>query len=226
MSLIQRAQDILLKPKDTWPAIAAEPATVASIYRSWLVILAAVPALASFIGLSLVGFSVGPVSFRVPLLTGLAHLVVGYVLSLVAVFVLSLIVDALAPTFGGRKDPVAALKVVAYGATAGFLGGVFNLIPALSVLGLLAALYSIYLVYTGLPVLMGNPPDKSVAYTAVVIVCGIVAMVLLGSVTSAFMPARAPGLGSLPGGEVRLGAAVREAQAPLERLAAAGGARQ
>ena len=25
MNLVQRVQDILLKPKDTWPAIAAEP---------------------------------------------------------------------------------------------------------------------------------------------------------------------------------------------------------
>ena len=62
MNIIQRAQDILLKPKATWPQIAAEPASVASIFQQWLLILAAIPALASFIGLSLLG--VGGFGFR------------------------------------------------------------------------------------------------------------------------------------------------------------------
>ena len=79
---------------------------------------------------------------------------------------LALIVNALAPTFGGSKDLVAALKVVAYGSTAGFVGGIFNLLPSLSWIGLLAAFYSIYLIYTGLPVLMRSRPEKAGAYTA------------------------------------------------------------
>jgi hypothetical protein len=180
MSLIQRIQDILLRPRQTWPVIAAEPADTASLYSGYVVVLAAVPALATFIGLTLSGL---------PVMVGLLQLVIGYVLSLVMVYVLALIVDALAPTFGGAKSPIDALKLVAYGSTAGFLGGVFNLIPFLAVLGLLAALYSIYLIYTGLPVLMKCPPEKAVAYTAVVVVCGIVAMVILGAITSLVLPA-------------------------------------
>jgi hypothetical protein len=142
-------------------------------------------------------------------------MVVSFVLALVMVYVLSLIVDALAPTFGGTKNPLNALKVVAFGSTAGFVGGVFNLLPMLSILGLLAALYSIYLIYTGLPVLMKCPPDKAVAYTAVVIVCSIVAMVLLSFVTAMLLPGRGmmmggglPGGGDVsiktPGGEVKI----------------------
>ena len=34
MNPIQRAQDILLKPKDTWPQIAQEAATTQSLYLS------------------------------------------------------------------------------------------------------------------------------------------------------------------------------------------------
>jgi hypothetical protein len=181
MSLIQRVQDILLRPRQTWPVIAAEPADTASLYSGYVVVLAAVPALATFIGLTLLGL---------PILVGLLQLVIGYVLSLVMVYVLALIVDALAPTFAGTKSPIDALKLVAYGSTAGFLGGLFNLIPFLAVLGLLAAAYSIYLIYTGLPVLMKCPPEKAAAYTAVVIVCGIVAMVVLGAITSLVLPAR------------------------------------
>ncbi len=221
MNLIQRVQEILLKPKETWPAIEKEPATTASVYSGYLVFLAAIPAVAGFIGLSLIGAGAFGISVRVPLLSGLVHMIVGYVLSLVAVFVLALIVDALAPTFAGTKSQINALKLVAYGSTAGFVGGIFSLLPALSVLGLLAALYSIYLIYTGLPVLMKCPPGKAGAYTAVVVVCGIVAMVILGALTALVLPGRGPGLTGMmgdrgavsittPGGEVNIDASKME----------------
>ncbi|WP_214279152.1 hypothetical protein, partial [Escherichia coli] len=93
-------------------------------------------------GMSVLGLGAFGFSYRVPLFSGLAHMVVGYALSLGMVYLLSLLVNALAPSFGGTPDPLAALKLVAYGSTAGFLGGVFQLLPSLSVLGLLCGLYS------------------------------------------------------------------------------------
>lgn len=200
MNLIQRVTDILIKPKDTWPAIAQEPADVASVYTRYVVFLALIPAICGFIGLSVIGVSGFGVSFRVPLVTGLVNMVVGYVLSLAAVFVLALITDAFAPTFGGSKNQVNALKLVAYGSTAGFVGGIFSLMPSLAILGLLAGLYSIYLIYTGVPVLMKCPPEKAVGYTAVVIVCGILAMVILGAVSTIFLPRSGMHMGGMPGG--------------------------
>ena len=200
MSLIERVQSILLKPKETWPVIAAEPADAASIYRSYVLILAAIPAIAGFIGWTLVGGGAFGMTMRLPIATGLVQMVIGYALSLVIVYVLALIVDALAPTFGGTRDRIAALKVVAYGSTAGFVGGVFSLLPSLALLGLVAALYSIYLIYTGLPVLMRTPPGKAGAYTAVVIVCAIVAMIVLGAVSSLFISRGPMGFGSTTAG--------------------------
>jgi len=188
MNLIQRAQDLLLKPKDTWPIIAAEPASVASIYKNWVLLLAAIPVLASFIGLSVIGVGALGFSYRVPLFTGLLQAGIGYGLSLAMVYLVALLVDALAPTFGGTRNFLAALKLVAYGCTAAFLGGIFSLMPSLSILGLLAALYSIYLFYTGLPVLMRNPAEKSVAYTVVVAVAGLVAGLVLAAITNSLLP--------------------------------------
>jgi len=224
MTLIQRVQDILLKPKQTWPVIAQEPASTASIYNNYVIYLAAIPAIATFIGLSLVGVGGMGFGIRMPIVAGLLNMVLSFVLSLVMVYVLALIVDALAPTFGGTKDPLAALKVVAYGATASFVGGIFGLLPSLGILALLAALYSIYLIYTGLPVLMRCPPEKAVGYTAVVIVCGIVLSLLIGVVLGLLLPT--PGMGrmggapagtevtiSTPGGEVRIDSGKLEAMA-------------
>jgi hypothetical protein len=239
MPLIQRVQDILLKPKETWPVIAAEPADAGSIYKDYLVYLAAIPAVAAFIGLTLIGAGALGIRVRIPFVSGLVQMVISYVLSLVAVYVLALIANALAPTFNGVKDPVSALKLIAYGSTAGFVGGVFSLIPSLGILGLLAALYSIYLIYTGIPVLMKSPPAKAGAYTAVVIVCGIVAMIVLATITSFVIPGggmhmagRSAGDISIttPGGEVKIdtskmeemGKKMEEASKRMEQAQASG----
>ena len=197
MNIIERVTAILLKPQQTWPVIEAEPTTVADLYKNYIVLLACIPAVAGFVGLSLVGVS-GIISFRVPIVTGLVNMVVGYVLSLVMVYVLSLIVDALAPKFGGVSNSINALKLVAFGLTASFVGGIFSILPALTALGVLAGLYSIYLIYCGIPVLMKCPQDKAVAYTAVVIVCGIVAAVIVSLLTALVTPN--PRSGSLLGG--------------------------
>lgn len=184
MDIIQRVKDILLSPKQTWPVIEAESTDNTTLYTQYLMILAAIPAVAGFIGMSIFGVSAMGMSIRVPFVAGLVNMVVGYVLSLAMVYVLSLIADALAPTFGGQKDSMKALKLIAYGSTAGMVGGIFSVIPALSALGLIASLYSIYLLFLGVPVMMKSPQEKALPYTAVLLVCGLVAGMILGGVSA------------------------------------------
>lgn len=193
MNLVERVQAILFKPKETWPVIEAEAGDIPSVYRNYLVYLAAIPAVAGFVGTSLVGMGAFGVGMRVPIVTGLVNSVVGFVLSLAMVYVLALIADALAPTFKGQKNRLSAFKLVAYGSTSALVGGIFSLLPSLSMLGLLAALYSIYLFYTGVPVLMKVPSEKAVGYTAVLIVCGLVASLIVGAVAAIFTGG-APGM--------------------------------
>lgn len=215
MDIVERVKAILLKPRETWPAIDQEATDTARIYKEYLLILAAIPAVAGFVGMSLVGMGGFGMTFRVPILAGLGNLIVGYVLTLVMVYVMALIANALAPTFGGEKNLLNAVKLIAFGSTATLVGGIFSLLPMLSMLGLLAALYSIYLIYTGIPVLMKSPPEKAAGYTAVLVVCGIVAGLLLAAASAMFGGAgRGPGamMGSnqpelsikTPGGEITL----------------------
>jgi hypothetical protein len=198
MKLIERIQAILLKPRQTWVTIEQESSDTSSIYRGYLVYLAAIPALAGFIGFSVIGMDMFGVSYRVPIVAGLVNMVVGYVLSLVMIYVLALIANALAPTFKGEKNLLNALKLIAYGATAGMLGGLFNLIPALSMLSVLAALYTVYLIYAGIPIMMKTPGDKALGYTAVLILCGIVASLILGA-ASAMLTGGGASMPGMPG---------------------------
>jgi len=202
MSLIDRVQSILLKPKQTWPVIAQEGGDTASIFTGYVMILAAIPAVCGFIGLSLIGVGGFGVSYRVPILTGVVQMIVSYLLSLAMVFVLALIVNGLAPTFAGTKDSLRAIKLVAYGCTAIWISGIFSLLPMIAILGVLLGLYSIYLIYTGIAVMMRCPPEKAGAYTAVVIVCGIVVGIVIAAVVSLLGPGRGMGLGSAGAGAV------------------------
>ena len=201
MNVIERAKAILLQPKETWPVIDAEPATVGSIYKDWLIVMAAIPAVCGFIGISLVGVGAFGFGYRMPIVGGLVAAVVGYVLSLAMTYIMALVVDGLAPSFGATKSQVGALKVMAYGATAVYVAGVLKLLPALGLLGIIAACYSVYLMYLGLQSVMKCPQDKAVGYTAVVVVIFIVASVVVGSISAMFIGFGAlSSFGGRPGG--------------------------
>ena len=197
MSLMERAKNILLQPKTEWPVIETEQATTGSLYTGYIIPLAAIGPVASIIGWSVFGLQVPLVgAIRYPIGIGIRNAIVVWVLSLISVFVLGLIIDALAPTFGGQKNPIQALKTAAYSYTAAWVGGIFNIIPSIALLGLLAALYSCYLMFLGLPVLMKAPEDKAPGYAAVVIIVAIVLYFIIGAIVAQF--AWRPGMG-MPG---------------------------
>jgi hypothetical protein len=175
MDLTTRVKNILIAPKREWPAIAEEPADVASLYTGYILPLAAIPPVCSVIGLSVVGI----MGYRMGFGAALGWAITRYVLSLVAVYVAALIASKLAPTFGGRDNLVQGLKLIAYSATASWIGGVFGLIPILSVLGVLMSLYSLYLLFTGAAVVMSVPEDRAVGYSAAVIIATIGVFLIL-----------------------------------------------
>jgi hypothetical protein len=188
---VDRVKNILLTPRTEWEVIDAEPTTVADLYKGYILPLAAIGPVAQAIGFSVFGMPVPFLgTYRTPVATAVTQAVVTYVLTLVAVFVLALIIDALAPTFNGTPNRIQALKVAAYSYTASWVAGIFMLIPALSLLSILG-LYSLYLLYLGLPILMKAPKEKALAYTAVVVIAGIVLFMLIGFAAAAFM--RVPG---------------------------------
>jgi hypothetical protein len=187
MGLVDRVKNILLNPRQEWEVIDAEAATTGSLYTGYILPLAAIPPVCQAIGYSVFGIRLPFVGvWRTPIGSAVTSAVVTYVLTLIGVFVLALIIDALAPTFSGTKNQTQALKVAAYSYTPAWVVGIFSLIPGLRFLGILG-LYSLYLLYLGLPVLMKSPKEKAFGYTAVVIIVGIVLAVIIGVVASRFV---------------------------------------
>jgi Yip1 domain len=186
--LLARVKAILLTPRTEWPLIAAEPASIGSLYTGYILIMAAIPAVIRFVSASLIGVPVAFLGYyRVDIGTGLTLAVVSYVLSLVGVFVIALIVDALAPTFSGEKNKVQALKVVAYSYTASWVAAIIGIIPGLGLISALVGLgYGLYLLNLGLPFTMKSPPEKSLGYTIVTIIAAIIVGIVLNLVIGSF----------------------------------------
>lgn len=180
-ALKDRVINILKTPKTEWPVIEAETTDTGKLYKEYIAILAAIPPIASFIGMSFIGVTLPFVgTYRVGIGTGVAHAVVAYVLGLVGVFVSALIIDKLAVNFESTPNQTQALKLVAYSMTAAWIAGVFQIIPMLSILALLGGLYSIYLFYLGVPVMMKTPAAKVIPYMVVSAVVIIVVYVVMG----------------------------------------------
>lgn len=187
--LIARVKAIILQPKATWEVIDAEPATVSGIFKSYVVPLAAIPPVCAAIGSVVFGASAFGITVRTGPVQAIVGAVLSYALALVGVYVISLIIDALAPNFGATKDKTQAYKVAAYSYTPGWVAGVLGLLPSLAPLGIIAGLYGLYLLYLGLPRLMKASEEKAVPYTAVTIivalVVGFVMAAVVGSVAAA-----------------------------------------
>lgn len=182
-NLIPRVTNILKTPKTEWPVIAAEPATAGGLYRNYILLLAAISPICGLI--------------RGRLVAGITDAVLTYALALVSVYVLALIVDALAPSFGGQRDRVQALKAAAYAATASWVAGVGQLIPWLGLLIIIGgAVYSFYLLYLGLPHTMKAPADRAVGYTVVVVLVAILLGWVVAMVRFGVIGQRAMWLGS------------------------------
>lgn len=187
MAIVMRVVHILAQPRSEWDVIRQERTDLQTLYLKYICILAVIPAIASFIANAFVG---SLTAGRISVGAAFGAAVTGYVLSLILVFVVALIADSLAPTFGGRKNVDQALKLTAYSMTASWVAGAFAFIPVLGwLISLLGGLYALYLFYLGAPVLMKTPESKTIGYTAVTVAITIVIGFVMGMISAAIFGA-------------------------------------
>ena len=208
--LIDRIKRILYTPEAEWDRLEDEPATIKGLFTGYACILAAIGPAARFIGSQLFGEHHLWMVTHPSLIGSITSAVVRYLLSLAGVFVLALVIDALAPTFGGTKGQIQAFKVAVYSSTAAWVAAIFGLFPPLAILSIVGV-YSLYLLYLGLPKLMKAPQDKALGYTAVTILAYIVIFIIIAAVSNAIagagMMASGVAAASAPAGQVSIGGA-------------------
>jgi len=185
MNLVDRAKNIMFNPKQEWEAIKAESTTTGDLYTKYAVILAAIPAIAGFVGYSMFGLSWGFGTIRIAASSSILWAVITYITGLAGIYIISFIVDALAPSFGSTKDMTASTKVVVYAYTPAWVAGIFHIFPVLGFIVALASIYGLVLMYMGLQKVKDVPQDKIVVYFIVIIIVAIVVFFVMGAIVSA-----------------------------------------
>lgn len=187
--LFERAKSIVLRPRATWDAIDGEAASIRDLYLHYAMPLAAIGPIAGFLGGQIFGRgqSVLGTVYRPSFSNALFAGVLQYVFALIAVAVLALVINALARQFGTAANQAQAFKLAIYGSTAAWLAGIFQLVPALSVLSIVG-LYSLYLILTGLPRLMKVSRDKALVYAVIAMIVFVMVWIVAGALAAALTP--------------------------------------
>ena len=182
---ISRARSVLFEPRATFKEVDSEFTKPGALWGRYILPLALIGPLAGAVGRLVFGKRIAGTSLPgdVTIQGAVTWFVIALVLQLVAVFVLTQIISLLAPGFGGQKNDVQGLKAAAYASTPMWLAGVFNLHGRFLFVGIIISLYSLYLLHIGLPTLMKVPQDRSMGYTAVVIIAAIVVFLLVSTYT-------------------------------------------
>ncbi len=187
MDIVSRVQSILLKPKEEWGNIKGEPTTISQLFTSYAVVVAAIPAISQFIGLAILGRQIpfrGAVRYGFG--TAFFYALFSYVATLVAVYVLGIVINALASSFSSKQDQVSAMKLSVYSMTAAWVAGILNLIPVLRMLTWVGFVYTLYILYCGFQAeLMETPKEKVLGYFVVSLVVAFAVTILLNLILGA-----------------------------------------
>lgn len=182
---VSRAVNLLLSPGRGWDRIAWAPTPVRPLFLQYALPLAAIPSVCGAVGVLAFGFNIANIGVRMSLLGLALGAAVNFASTLLGAWLLALFVDLVAPAFGGVRGREAALNLVVYAATASWLGGLSELYPSLGIsVGILAGLYSLCLLYVGLPKMMGVPEARRLPAYAAVLVALLVLVTLRGVVTA------------------------------------------
>ncbi len=192
MNVVDRAKNILITPKTEWAVIEKETITNTTILTSYVLPMLLIGAVATFIGQGLIGVNTGFGGSSANITGGFVGMLVFGLHMVVLVYGIGAAIDVLGPSFGAEKNWVKSFQLAAYSLSAAYVGSLFLIFPALWILVLLCSLYSLYPLYTGLPILKKTPADKQIAYFAVILIVTVLLFILLGilerEIIKAFQP--------------------------------------
>ena len=182
--IIERAKGILLSPRAEWDKVDEEVTEPKSIITGYALPLIALEAIAGLIGKSVLGFSLLGAKYGDLLFIEVISVLIKIAWGVASIFVFAFIINARAPILGAAKNWDQAFKVAAYTLTAAWVAGLLKIIPALGTIADIGALYSLYLLFVGLPKLMKPPAEKAIFYTIATIGAIIVASFVIAQIIS------------------------------------------
>lgn len=173
---------IYAHPKEEWHTIEQRHE---SLFYSMthILIISAIPSLMGYYSSVYLGWSIGVgdkifLSQQDALIMGAAL----YIGLIGGVFGLTYLVHWMAKTFDSDPTYTQSLELSAYTATPIFMVALAAFYPTLwfvMLIGLIGLTYSVYLLYTGVPIIMHIPEEEGFVYSSSVVTCGLILLVVL-----------------------------------------------
>ncbi|KPQ02805.1 Yip1 family protein [Marinobacter sp. HL-58] len=181
--LLNHAFGLFTHPDSEWAQIRKEHAPPRRLYVAYVLVLAAIAPVCAYISTAHFGWTVG--SDRLIKLTEISAFqmsVLTYLAMLVGVFALGYAINWMAKTYGANEElvPSNGIALAAYSCTPLFLAGFALLYPVPwfnAIVFLLAAGYGAWLMYDGLPIVMGIHKDRAVMYAGALLTVALVILV-------------------------------------------------
>jgi hypothetical protein len=172
---------ILKDPKNEWALIEQEHYSAKTVFLTQISILAAIPAIALYIGVTQVGWSVaGEEPVRLAASSALGSAVLFYFAMWGAVAFIAACMHWMEKTYGGEVSLDECLVLTTVTATPLFLSGISFLIPMLwlnvAVAGVALA-YSVYLLYSGTSRIMKIDEDRAFMFASSILTVALCTLV-------------------------------------------------
>jgi hypothetical protein len=174
-------------PRVEWKSISDEKLDLTQFSLARLGILAAVPAISFFIGITQVGWSLSGEAFhKVAMSYAIPMTVAFYVLIIVATLLMAYFTFSMERAFGTETSLERCLLFVTYTATPMYMAGLVGFVPivwlCMTVL-MAAVIYSLYLLYVGIPIYMKIPEGRGFIVATSIISAGLCMMVCFNVAT-------------------------------------------
>ena len=186
-AIINRVKLVILQPGEAWGQIKSEQTDIRSLFKNYILYLALIPAIASFIGYGFIGFDMGFLGRSSSLEWGATQAIQSFVSTIVSILVVSWIITKLAPNYQCDVSLDESAKLVGYSYTPALVCGIFYLIPSLSVLGIIGGIYSLYLFYQGFGTITEVREDKKSTFFIISLLVSIGAFIVIGLIMGAIL---------------------------------------
>jgi hypothetical protein len=178
---MQHVWGLLSHPTDEWKAIRKEGCPIGKCYVAHIMLLAAIPPISGYIGTTKIGWQVGArEAVKLTPDSAFTIAILYYIVLLIGVMTVGAMIHWMGQTYGSKKPLSQAVALAGYTATPLFLVGLIQLYPALwlnLIAGLPALAYTVFLLFSGVPVMMGISKDRGFLFSSAVLAVGLVMLV-------------------------------------------------
>ena len=187
--MIKHIIGLFKNPVTEWQKIYEESCSNIFCYFQVVIILAAIPAISGFIGTTQIGWQIGagPV-MKLEVTNALTISIMYYFVMLVGVMSMSGSIYWMAKTYGAEQIRFSnCVALASYTPLPLFIVGIMELYPVLwlnFIIGLPALAYTVFLLYTGVPIMMNVSKERGFLFSSAVLAFGLTVFVGMLAITA------------------------------------------